>query len=83
MPGERRKLKQLTTGLSESLHEEIKSFGLHSICFDFGYFRTNLLTDDHLGAGKDHIADYKPVNDRHVAQLRGKCSEVSLPSEPF
>ena len=59
-------------GINESLHAEIAPLGLRSVCFDFGYFRTNLLADDHLGAGKERIAEYKPVNDEHVARLRGK-----------
>lgn len=50
-------------GLSESLHSEIAPLGLRSICFDFGYFRTDFLASDHRGAHAPRIADYKAVGE--------------------
>lgn len=49
--------------LSESLHSEIAPLGLRSICFDFGYFRTDFLASDHRGAHAPRIADYKAVGE--------------------
>ncbi|KAG6838646.1 hypothetical protein H0H87_002618, partial [Tephrocybe sp. NHM501043] len=59
--------------ISLSLHDEISSLGLRSLCADFGYFRTAFLTSDHRAPQLSRIADYKPVTDASNAALEGKC----------
>lgn len=53
----------LHLALSESLDSEIKPFGLRSICFEPGYFRTNFLAENNRGQGKARIADYQELVD--------------------
>ncbi|KAK0472707.1 hypothetical protein IW261DRAFT_1404863 [Armillaria novae-zelandiae] len=48
-------------GISESLHQEIAPMGLRSICFDFGFFRTNFLSPGHRILGKAGIAGYQEI----------------------
>jgi NAD(P)-dependent dehydrogenase (short-subunit alcohol dehydrogenase family) len=59
--------KFAVTGLTESLHEEVKEFGIHATIVAPGYFRTNFLDAGSLVVPKNEIADYKQV--REVQQL--------------
>ncbi|KAG6815785.1 hypothetical protein H0H87_011378 [Tephrocybe sp. NHM501043] len=61
--------KHALRGISLSLHDEISSLGLRSICAEFGYFRTAFLTSDHRAPKVSRIADYKPVTDASNAAL--------------
>ena len=58
--------------MSEALHHEITPFGLRSICFDLGYFRTSFLADGHREDGKYRIEEYRPVNEQFVVGLACK-----------
>jgi len=56
-------------GLSETLHDEIAPLGLRSICFDFGYFRTDFLAPNHRAPAKARISDYKEITEKAEASL--------------
>jgi hypothetical protein len=58
-------------GISETLHAEISPLGLRSICFDFGYFRTDFLSADHRAPAQARISDYKDMTERADASLNG------------
>lgn len=47
--------------MSDALDTEIKPFGLRSICFEPGYFRTSFLADNHRGHGEARIPDYQEL----------------------
>ncbi|KAF8148854.1 hypothetical protein B0H34DRAFT_735591 [Crassisporium funariophilum] len=53
--------KLILRGISETLHDEISPFGLRSICFDFGYFRTDFLTADNRAPKVSRISDYQEL----------------------
>jgi NAD(P)-dependent dehydrogenase (short-subunit alcohol dehydrogenase family) len=55
--------KFAVTGLTESLSEEIKEFGIHATIVAPGYFRTNFLDAGSLVVPKNEIADYKKVRE--------------------
>jgi NAD(P)-dependent dehydrogenase (short-subunit alcohol dehydrogenase family) len=55
--------KFAVTGLTESLNEEIKEFGIHATNVAPGYFRTNFLDKGSLVLPKKEIADYKKVRE--------------------
>ncbi|KAH7903354.1 hypothetical protein BJ138DRAFT_160743 [Hygrophoropsis aurantiaca] len=61
--------KYAIRGISETLHEEISPLGLRSICFDFGYFRTNFLTDGNRAPYNSRISDYEPMSKKSNAAL--------------
>ncbi|KAH7923191.1 NAD(P)-binding protein [Leucogyrophana mollusca] len=50
-------------GLSETLNAEISPFGLRSICFEFGFFRTNFMAPDHRTPYQPRITDYNPMTE--------------------
>ncbi|KAF9005044.1 hypothetical protein BDQ17DRAFT_1240690 [Cyathus striatus] len=54
-------------GLSETLHEEIAPFGLRSICFDSGCFRTPVL--DKRIKWHSRLPEYREHGDRANAEL--------------
>lgn len=58
--------------MSETLHAEISPFGLRSTCIDFGYFRTEFLTNDHRAPYVPRIADYKEMSEQSNASLVGE-----------
>ena len=67
--------KFAVNGLSESLAEEVRSFGVHVSVVEPGYFRTNFLTDSSIGLPKIQIDDYKEVRDSqnaHQNEINGK-----------
>jgi len=53
--------KHTVRALAETLDMEIQPFGLRSICFEPGYFRTSFLTPDNAGHGKAAIPDYQEM----------------------
>lgn len=62
-------------GLSESLAEEVRAFGVHVTVVEPGYFRTNFLSDSSIGLPKIQIEDYKEVRDSqnaHQNEINGK-----------
>lgn len=50
-------------GFSESLAEEVKSFGINVTIVSPGYFRTNFLDDSSLNVPLNKIQDYQSVRD--------------------
>jgi len=44
-----------------ALHQEIKGFGLRSLDFDFGYFRTDFLSSGNRAAYEPRVEAYRPV----------------------
>jgi NAD(P)-dependent dehydrogenase (short-subunit alcohol dehydrogenase family) len=67
--------KFAVNGLSESLAEEVRAFGVHVTVVEPGYFRTSFLTDSSIGTPKTEIADYKEVRDSqnaHQNEINGK-----------
>lgn len=68
-------------GLSETLDEEISPLGLRSICFEFGYFRTQFLSPDHRGQDKEGIADYAETAHKSIETLAGE--DCRLPGFKF
>ncbi|MCF0041044.1 oxidoreductase [Dyadobacter fanqingshengii] len=67
--------KFAVNGLSESLAEEVRAFGVHVTIVEPGYFRTNFLTDSSIGLPKIQIEDYKEVRDSqnaHQNEINGK-----------
>ncbi|WP_026628828.1 oxidoreductase [Dyadobacter alkalitolerans] len=67
--------KFAVNGMSESLAEEVRSFGVHVTVVEPGYFRTNFLTDSSIGLPKVQIEDYKEVRDSqnaHQNEINGK-----------
>lgn len=67
--------KFAVNGMSESLAEEVRSFGVHVTVVEPGYFRTNFLTDSSIGLPKIQIEDYKEVRDSqnaHQNEINGK-----------
>ncbi|MCF2517349.1 oxidoreductase [Dyadobacter sp. CY351] len=67
--------KFAVNGMSESLAEEVRSFGVHVTVVEPGYFRTNFLTDSSIGLPKIQIEDYKEVRDSqnaHQNDINGK-----------
>lgn len=67
--------KFAVNGLSESLAEEVRAFGVHVTVVEPGYFRTNFLTDSSIGLPKIQIEDYKEVRDSqnaHQNEINGK-----------
>lgn len=67
--------KFAVNGMSESLAEEVRSFGVHVTVVEPGYFRTNFLTDSSIGVPKIQIEDYKEVRDSqnaHQNEINGK-----------
>jgi hypothetical protein len=62
---------------------EIVPLGLRSICFEFGSFRTEFLSDEHRGDVKERIPDYKDVHEnriRHYSSLyllHSFCADVT------
>ena len=56
-------------GLAESLHQEISPIGLRSICFEFGYFRTDFLAPGHRSGKKERIPDYKVIHEKYIDGL--------------
>ncbi|MCE7072788.1 oxidoreductase [Dyadobacter sp. CY327] len=67
--------KFAVNGMSESLAEEVRSFGVHVTVVEPGYFRTNFLTDSSIGVPKIQIEDYKEVRDSqnaHQNDINGK-----------
>jgi hypothetical protein len=66
------------SGINESLNLEIQPLGLRTICFDFGYFRTEFLTADHRAPQVSRIPDYKPMTHAVNSALEGTpCLLVS------
>ena len=57
-------------GLSDTLNEEIAQFGLRSICFDFGCFRTPIIAK--LPKWKASIDAYQEMGEAANAALMGK-----------
>lgn len=54
-------------GFTESLAEEVKSFGISATVVSPGYFRTDFLTTDSLSVPKNPIAEYQSVRDVQAA----------------
>lgn len=48
-------------GISKSLREEVKSFGVQVVIIDPGYFRTNFLSAGHKISAKKVIEEMKPI----------------------
>ncbi|KAJ3540275.1 hypothetical protein NMY22_g4366 [Coprinellus aureogranulatus] len=62
-------------GISRSLHQEISPLGLRSICVDFGYFRTTVLSDGQRAPPIARVSAYQPLIDsveRHMKRADGK-----------
>jgi NAD(P)-dependent dehydrogenase (short-subunit alcohol dehydrogenase family) len=72
--------KFAVTGLTESLNEEGKEFGIHATVVAPGYFRTNFLNGGSLVVPKNEIADYKRV--REVQQLHQQDINGKQPGDP-
>lgn len=66
-----------STGIAETLHDEISPLGLRSICVDFGYFRTSFLQADQRAPKVARIADYQEVNEAVESALQGKFNFLS------
>ena len=67
--------KFAVNGLSESLAEEVKAFGVHVTIVQPGYFRTNFLADSSVGVPQIQIDEYKAVRDSlnaHQNEINGK-----------
>ncbi|MCE7064694.1 oxidoreductase [Dyadobacter sp. CY326] len=67
--------KFAVNGLSESLAEEVRSFGVKVTIVEPGYFRTDFLSDSSIGLPKTEIAEYKEVRDSqnaHQNEINGK-----------
>ncbi|KAK0489945.1 hypothetical protein EDD18DRAFT_560797 [Armillaria luteobubalina] len=67
-------------GISESLHQEIAPMGLRSICFDFGFFRTNFLSPGHRILGKAGVTGYHEV--AHGAEEFCHAYDRQQPGDP-
>ncbi|KAK0200067.1 hypothetical protein DFS33DRAFT_216038 [Desarmillaria ectypa] len=67
-------------GISESFHQEIAPLGLRSICFDFGFFRTNFLSPGHRTLGKAGIAGYQEI--AHGAEAFCQAYDRQQPGDP-
>lgn len=50
-------------GISKSLREEVKSFGIQVVIIEPGYFRTNFLSGGHKISAKKVIEEMRPVID--------------------
>lgn len=59
--------KFAVNGFSESLANDVKSFGIKVTVVEPGYFRTNFLESSSLGIPQNEIADYKEVRDSQHA----------------
>ena len=64
--------------LSQSLHGEISQFGLRSVCFEFGYFRTPFLQNTGTMQYPSRIADYKEMTDAANTRFAGTWLEQSV-----
>lgn len=62
-------------GMSDTLDEEIAPFGLRSICFDSGCFRTPVLGK--IPRWKPVIDDYKETGEATSAALKGKTPQIN------
>lgn len=61
-------------GFTESLHAEVKPFGINATVVSPGYFRTNFLEADSLVTPKNEISDYHEVREiqsAHQHQING------------
>ncbi|MFD1145141.1 oxidoreductase [Larkinella insperata] len=66
--------KFAVVGFSESLAEEVKSFGVHVTVVEPGYFRTDFLTSGSLNVPGNQIEAYQAVRDSqqtHQSQING------------
>jgi NAD(P)-dependent dehydrogenase (short-subunit alcohol dehydrogenase family) len=72
--------KFAVTGLTESLNEEIKEFGIHATIVAPGYFRTNFLDPGSLVVPQHEMAEYKRV--REVQQLHQQDINGNQPGDP-
>jgi NAD(P)-dependent dehydrogenase (short-subunit alcohol dehydrogenase family) len=72
--------KFAVTGLTESLSEELKEFGIHTTIVAPGYFRTNFLDAGSLVIPTNEIADYKRV--REVQQHHQHDINGNQPGDP-
>ena len=84
------RIPNMFVAISATLHEEISPLGLKSVCFDFGYFRTALLTEDNRAPRTGRIADYNQLTERWETLLIGKdtyhrvvLSHRDLPSDQW
>lgn len=59
--------KFAVTGMTESLHEEVKPFGIHATVVSPGYFRTSFLTAASLATPKNTIQEYTNVRESQNA----------------
>ncbi|KAI1425106.1 hypothetical protein F5Y12DRAFT_748880 [Xylaria sp. FL1777] len=61
--------KWAVSGFTESIHEEVKGFGIHATVIEPGYFRTGFL---HSGGD-----NRKPVSDMLEAEYKGSAVEMT------
>lgn len=52
-----------TTGMVEALQKEVEQFGIRTLLFEPGQFRTNLLSPSHVVANVSKIDDYKEASE--------------------
>jgi NAD(P)-dependent dehydrogenase (short-subunit alcohol dehydrogenase family) len=66
--------KFAVAGLTESLAEEIKPFGIYATVVYPGYFRTNFLAEDSINVPAQPIDDYQAAHEsqrQHQAEING------------
>ncbi|PGH09416.1 hypothetical protein AJ80_07691 [Polytolypa hystricis UAMH7299] len=61
--------KWAVSGISESLVDELKPFGITVTCIEPGYFRSDLLTASNRKSPQIHIADYDGTPGRETMDL--------------
>ena len=57
--------------LAMSLDKEISPLGLRSICFEFGYFVSNIFTPGNMRHGASHISAYDKMTERTEEYIEG------------
>ncbi|KAF2823888.1 oxidoreductase,short chain dehydrogenase-like protein [Ophiobolus disseminans] len=63
--------KWALTGAAESLNEEVKSFGIHTLIVQPGFFRTELLNANNTTYVETKISDYEPLVNGNFEIFRG------------
>ncbi|KAJ8085603.1 hypothetical protein PM082_004421 [Marasmius tenuissimus] len=67
-------------GISQTLHAEIAPLGLRSICLDFGFFRTPVLSIGNRQPHVGRISDYQDMTEKSEAALRAQ--DGKQPGDP-
>lgn len=73
--------KFAVNGLTESLAEEVKTFGIKATVVEPGYFRTNFLASTSLATPANEIAAYKAVRDSQEMHQNLNGSQAGDPEK--